>query len=327
MMAGSGCAAWAKGTEEESAGHHGKQDDCRKDSVFPRGIRHEGNAGGFGQSRVIAVIIRLAHKTPRHRPFIDSQAQNHQQVQAHEGQQQSGYQEDVQRKEARKRGAADDRPAQQEMHHGSAGERNAADDGSADAQAPVGVLIEAQDLSGEGHAQGEHEQKDARDPGQLARIFVCAKEKDLHHVNEHDGDHEVRSPSVHGAQKPAQPQVVVDELQAGVGIARAGRIDQGQQNAGHHLQDQQHHGRAAKDVPPTGGRRRRRMPGHLCHRLQQAGAFLEPLEDAQPALLQVFHLGPLLRRGGRRLNGKQARCGRLRCSLDPRSFARAGLGG
>ena len=137
-------AARAKGTEEEGAGHHGKQEDCRKDGVFPRGIGHEGNAGGFGQSRVIAVIIRLAHKTPRHRPFIDSQAQNHQQVQAHEGQQQSGNQEDVQRKEARKRGAADDRPAQQEMHHGSAGERNAADDGSADAQAPVGVLIEAQ---------------------------------------------------------------------------------------------------------------------------------------------------------------------------------------
>ena len=71
------------------------------------------------------------------------------------------------------------------------------DDGCADAQAPVGVLIEAQNLAGEGHAQRHQQQKNADDPGELAGKFVGAEEKYLRHVDEHDGDHEVRSPAVH----------------------------------------------------------------------------------------------------------------------------------
>ena len=136
---------------------------------------------------------------------------------------------------------------------GAADEGHAADDGSADAEAPVGVLIEAQDLAGKGHAEREQEQEDADDPGELAREFVGAEEEDLHQVNEHDGDHEVGAPAVQGAQIPAERDVVVEEFEAGPGVAGGGGVDQREQNAGDDLQDQNHGGGAAEDIPPARG--------------------------------------------------------------------------
>ena len=117
-------------------------------------------------------------------------------------------------------------------------QRHAAENGGADAEAPVGVLIEAQHLSGERHAEGEQEQEDADDPGELARKLIGAEEKDLCQVNEHDGDHEVGAPAVHGAQKPAELDVVVEELKAAPRVAGRGSVDQREQDAGHHLQDE-----------------------------------------------------------------------------------------
>ena len=113
---------------------------------------------------------------------------------------------------------------------------NAAHDGGADAEAPVGVLIEAQHLAGEGHAEREQQQEDADDPGELAGKLVGAEEKDLRHVDEHDGDHEVGAPAVNGAQKPAERDVVVEELQAVPGFAGGGGVDEREQNAGDDLQ-------------------------------------------------------------------------------------------
>ena len=64
------------------------------------------------------------------------------------------------------------------------------------------------------------------------------------------------------------------------------------------------------------------MRGHLLHRLDQAGALLKPLKKVLPLLLEIFHLGPLFRRGGRRLNGEQILLG-FRRNLWP--FARTGF--
>jgi hypothetical protein len=108
--------------------------------------------------------------------------------------------------------AADNRSAEHQMDQRRADNRHAArDNGSADAQAPVGVLIEAHHLAGKGHAQREQKQNHADHPGELARKFVSAEEKDLHHVDEHDGDHEVRTPAMQRAQIPAEGDVVVEE--------------------------------------------------------------------------------------------------------------------
>jgi hypothetical protein len=53
-------------------------------------------------------------------------------------------------------------PPSKQMHQAAADEGHAARDGCADAQAPVGVLIEAQHLAGEGHAQRQQQQKNAQ---------------------------------------------------------------------------------------------------------------------------------------------------------------------
>ncbi len=164
---------------------------------------------------VFAIVGGLADDAAGHRPFVDAEVKNHPHVDGDESEQKAGNDEDVQREEARERWSADDGAAEHQVDERAADPGNAAHDGSADAEAPVGVLIEAQDLAGEGHAEREEQQEDADDPGELARIFVGAEEEDLHHVDEHDGDHEVRSPAVNGAQKPAEGDLVVEELQAG----------------------------------------------------------------------------------------------------------------
>jgi hypothetical protein len=61
----------------------------------------------------------------------------------------------VQGEEAGESCAADDGAAEQQMDQRRADEGDAAEDGSADAEAPVGILIEAHDLAGEGHAERE----------------------------------------------------------------------------------------------------------------------------------------------------------------------------
>ena len=83
------------------------------------------------------------------------------------------------------------------------------DDRRSDAKTPICVLIEAHHLPGERHAEGHEQQEDADNPGELARKFIRPEEKDLRHVDQHDRDHEIRSPAVHRAQEPAQRQVVI----------------------------------------------------------------------------------------------------------------------
>src|SRR6266542_4054971 len=55
--------------------------------------------------------------------------------------------------EARERSPRDDRPAQEHVNDRLADDRGAGGDGRADAQPPVGVLVPAQDLAREGHAE------------------------------------------------------------------------------------------------------------------------------------------------------------------------------
>ncbi len=113
---------------------------------------------------------------------------------------------------------------------------NAAGDRCADAQSPVCVLIEAQHLSAERHAKRHEQQKNADDPGEFARKLVSAEKKDLHHVDEDNGDHEVGAPSVQRADEPAESDVVIEGLQAAPRFAGGGHVNQREQNAGDDLQ-------------------------------------------------------------------------------------------
>ena len=110
------------------------------------------------------------------------------------------------------------------------------------------------------------QQKNADDPGELARKFVGAEEEYLRHVDENDGDHEVRSPAVQRTQKPAERNLMVQNVEAVPRLARGGNVDQRQKNAGEDLQKEQRESSAAKDVPPACSVARNRMQSGLFNR-------------------------------------------------------------
>ena len=161
----------------------------------------------------------------------------------------------------------------------SADQRNAAHDGHADAQPPIGVLIKTQDLPGEGHPESHQEQKDANDPGQLAGKLVSPEQGHLAHVDEHHRDHEVGTPAMHAAQEPSQGDTVVEILQAVPGFACRGNIDQRQHDAGENLEDEESQSSAAEDVPPARRFARDFVRGRLADRTADLKPLLEPVPD------------------------------------------------
>ena len=205
----------------------------------------------------------------------------------HEGDQQPGDDEHVQREEARQRRARDDRTAEQEVHEPGSHDRHAARDRHTDPESPVRVLVEAKHLPRERHSERHQKQQDADDPRQLSRILVRPEQEDLHHVDEHDGDHEVRSPSVHRADEPAEGNVVIQDLQAAPGLARGRHVHEGEQDAGDDLEDEDGERGAAEDVEPA-----RRLAGHrVRHRRPDRRAELEALIEPVAHALDQAHDG------------------------------------
>jgi hypothetical protein len=71
------------------------------------------------------------------------------------------------------------------VHDLEADDWGAARDRCADAQPPIGVLIETHDLPGESHPERAEQQHYACEPGQFARILVGAEQEHLGHVDRH----------------------------------------------------------------------------------------------------------------------------------------------
>ena len=139
------------------------------------------------------------------------------------------YDENVQREKSGQRFARDGGSSQHQVHHLRADEWNAAHNGCADAESPISILIEAQNLSRKRHAKGAQKKNTTTDPSQLARIFVSSEQKRLHQMQTHDGDHEDGAPVVNRAQEPAQELFVVQILKTGPSLARRGHIDESQE--------------------------------------------------------------------------------------------------
>ena len=179
------------------------------------------------------------------------------------------------------------------MHRRAADPRHTADNRGSNAETPVGVLVEAHHLAGERHAKCEEQKPDADDPGKLPREFISSEEEYLHHMEEDDGDHEVRAPTVQRADVPAKSDVVIQELKAPPRLAGGWAVNQRQQNAGHHLHDKENGGGASKDIPPARIVRGCGVRGCLDHRLDETEAMLDPLVGLESgfdaALLQTCH--------------------------------------
>src|SRR6266481_1769420 len=177
------------------------------------------------------------------------------------------------------------RSTEHQFHDHGPGNGDAACDRSPDSKAPVRVLIKPQHLPTERHAQRHQQEKDANDPGELSWKFVGSKEEDLHHVNEYDGYHEIRAPSVQCTDEPAQSYVVVQGLQTAPRLTRRGHVDQGQQDSGDELEKKDGERRAAKYVEPARRVARHRMLRRFTNRSGELQATVEPLANLgnQPA--------------------------------------------
>jgi hypothetical protein len=96
-------------------------------------------------------------------------------------------------------------------------------------------------------------------------------------MDEYDGDHEVRSPSMHRAQEPAERELVVQLVEARPRFASRWDVHQRQQDTRHELQHQQRHGSTAKDVPPTCCISRHGMEGGILDWTLKLDSALEPI--------------------------------------------------
>ncbi len=130
------------------------------------------------------------------------------------------------------------------------------------------------------------QQKYADDPGQLAGELVGSEQRHLHHVDEHDGDHEVRAPAMYGAQEPSQRDAVIQVLQAVPGFSGGWHVDQRQHDAGEDLDDEDGERSAAEDIEPARRLGRHRMLHGRAHEWRDLQALLEPVANL---LYQPWH--------------------------------------
>ena len=94
---------------------------------------------------------------------------------------------------------------------------------------------------------------------------------------------------MHGAQKPAKRDLVVENVQTVPCFPRGRHIDQSQQNTGEDLQEEQREGRAAEDVPPACGIARNLVEHSVLDRTFELKAPLEPGVDVDCGLLHPLH--------------------------------------
>ena len=82
----------ARGTERaevHSAGGDRQKDERGEEQVLPDRVGNERSAVLLRQFVILACVGRAFHETARHRPFVDSELQHHQEMQTHEADQQS----------------------------------------------------------------------------------------------------------------------------------------------------------------------------------------------------------------------------------------------
>src|SRR6266702_5283373 len=97
---------------------------------------------------------------------------------------------------------------------------HASHDRCADSKPPISILVEAQDLPGEGHPERHQQEQHPDHPGEFAGKLEGAEEKDLHHVNDHQSHHEIRAPTMKRADEPSKCLLMVEGLETVPGAIR-----------------------------------------------------------------------------------------------------------
>ena len=122
----------------------------------------------------------------------------------------------------------------------------------ADDDRPGRVLVPAQELAGEAHAE-----RAARAAGRPISQFISRgnlyepEEEHLRHVHADHQHHRRGAEVVQAAQEAAERRVVRDEEERVVGLRRRGDVRERERDAAHDLDDEREQRRAAEHVPPA----------------------------------------------------------------------------
>ena len=143
---------------------------------------------------------------------------------------------------------------------------------------PVSGLVPRQEGAGNGHPQHEHEEPDAGDPVELARPLVGAGEKGPHHVQADHEEQDVRGPQMDAADDGAEGVVLFQVVQAGPGFGHRRHVEQGQENAGDQLKQDEDQGGAAEGVEP-GATYRYRLVEAFTEEAADRGPLVQPVVD------------------------------------------------
>ena len=217
----------------------------------------------------------------------DAGVQHQPEMHPHEGEDERRQEEDVEGVEARQRRAADRVAGEDELDDLRADERRAPGLAGEDEDRPVGGLIPAQELAGEGQRHRRQQQHHPGEPVRLARELVGAHQVGLDHVQADEDDHRRGAEVVHPAQHATQRRLLGDERQAVVGVAGRGDVGAGQRDAGDDLQDEGEQHAAADRVRPADPAVRlgHRVVEHRPEQLRGA----EAVVDRRPDALEDLH--------------------------------------
>src|SRR5215475_1438570 len=106
-----------------------------------------------------------------------------------------------------------------------------------------------------------------------------SERKYLHHVDQDNRHHEIRSPPMHRSDEPAKGNLMIQRLQAAPRFAGRWHINQREQDSRDELQNKDSERSAAEDVPPASSVSRYRMLNGFADRCRQLQTLVEPLSD------------------------------------------------
>ena len=107
--------------------------------------------------------------------------------------------------------------------------------------------------------------------------LYAQKKKNLDHMNQDNGDHEIRAPTVKGANVPTERNIVIESLEAIPSLSGRGHINKRQHDAGNDLKHKHDEGSAAEHVKPAGGFARYPMLHRLTDRCTNLKARVQPV--------------------------------------------------
>ena len=116
---------------------------------------------------------------------------------------------------------------------------------------PISPLVPWEQVTGEAHAQGEQEQEDACDPGELSRVFISAEIIGAQHVKEDSKYHQAGAPMMNASDKPAEADSGHDVLNAIVGMIGGGDVVDGEHYASDALEGEKEQAGTAEGEPPV----------------------------------------------------------------------------